>query len=29
MTYSSFVALFTDRDAAAKWLGVPFEALSA
>ena len=23
------VALFTDRDAAAKWLGVPLEALSA
>ena len=23
------VALFTDRGAAAKWLGVPFEALSA
>ena len=22
-------ALFTDRDAAAKWLGVPLEALSA
>ena len=22
------VALFTDRDAAAKWLGVPLEALS-
>jgi hypothetical protein len=23
------VALFTDRQAAAKWLGVPLEALSA
>ena len=23
------VGLFTDRDAAARWLGVPFEALSA
>jgi hypothetical protein len=22
------VALFTDRDAAAKWLGVPFDGLS-